>query len=118
MNRITTLLTAFAVAAATWSPGIARADAWYECQADQVLEQSNRVSVRCKSSFSINGNSVSFFAIDKTDVARASRFISMGTSAVLAAQVFLVYAPDSTATNTSGCASDCRTPSSFGLRFD
>ena len=118
-NKHISLIPILATAFIAFAPSEARADGWYECQADQVLEQSNRVRVRCKNVLSINGNNVTFFAIDKTDATKASRFVSMASASVLSGQLFIVFAPDSSATNVSGCdAGNCRTPTTFGLRND
>lgn len=107
------IVAAFVVAL----PATARADTWWSCQAIEVMEFSNRIHVRCSNTITLNGNVVRWLAIPKTDQNRASRFMSAGTAAILSGKYFRVVVPESSATNTSGClASDCRTPSAFGVR--
>lgn len=115
--RISIMAFSLAVLWASIAPSVASADTWFECNATQVTEASNRVVARCSNTLITGGSNVIFFAIDKTDAARASRFIGMANAAVLSKQPFLVYAPTFSTTNTAGCqASDCRTPTSFGVR--
>lgn len=96
-------------------PSMASA-AWFACQPDLVTESSNRISVHCTNSISLNGNTVTFVAISSTDTAKAARFLSVATSAFLSGKKLSVNIPSSSSTNVSGCAaSDCRTPTDFGL---
>jgi hypothetical protein len=98
-------------------PSVARADAWFECQAIGVYENNNRVSVLCSNTLIANGDDVVYFAISNSDAAKAARFVSMAATAVASGQIFSVYAPTLSTTNISGCqASNCRTPTSWGLK--
>jgi hypothetical protein len=94
----------------------ARAD-FHSCQAEEVIELDNRVSVRCTNSIMLNGNVVVYVAIAKTDVARTGRFISLAQAALLSGRPFFVDLPVSSTSNVTGCAAtDCRTPLFFGLK--
>jgi hypothetical protein len=109
------LLSAFIASIAL--PATAKADTWFSCQAIEVMEFSNRIHVRCSNTITVDGDVVRWLAISKTDQDRASRFFSAGTSAILSGKFFRVVIPESSSTNVSGClASDCRTPSAFGVR--
>jgi hypothetical protein len=117
MNIKRALLTLCAAAFLALAPAVARADTWFECTPIQVTEASNRVDVLCSNSLPLSADTIIYVAIAKTDVAKASRFVSMATAAVLSGQIFRALVPTSSATNTAGCdPNNCRTPSTFGLR--
>ncbi len=97
-------------------PAVARADTWFECQASEVTEATNRVSVRCSNTLPLGVDTISYVSLATTDIAKASRFVSLASAAVLSGHVFRALVPTSSATNTAGCLStNCRTPSTFGL---
>ena len=92
-------------------PNAASAD-WLTCNVREVGEFSNRVHVRCWNSIVVNGNTVTYLAIGKTDTTMVARFISLATSSLLSGKPFSVDVPVSATGNVSGCGStNCRTPS-------
>jgi hypothetical protein len=71
-KRSTITMLAF-LAIALFGAGTARADTSFSCTVTRVLD---RVDVACSNTITINGDLVQFFAIAKTDAARASRWMS------------------------------------------
>lgn len=115
MNK-TLLTVTLIIAGLTALPSIASAG-WFSCTPNEVLEVDNRIHVRCSNSVVLDGNTIRYIAIAKTDESKAARFISLGTSALLSGKIFQVYIPTASSTNVSGCAAtDCRTPTSFGVK--
>lgn len=97
-------------------PATALAD-WFNCEPTEVIEWSTRIHVRCSNAHAIGSSSIRWVAIDKTDVDKAARFISLANAALLSDRIFLVQVSASSGSNVSGClATDCRTPSAFGVK--
>ena len=104
-------------AVGAFDPLEARADGTFECLPTSVAEFSNRVHVRCSNTFAAGADVVEYIAIDKTDDAKTTRFVSMGNAALLGKKKFSVYLLTSSASNVSGCLStNCRTPTSFSVK--
>lgn len=111
------LILAAAAVFAVATPLSARADTYFYCEANEVFELSNRIHVRCSNTITLDGDTVRWIAIAKTDADKANRFSSFATAAILSGKSFRVLLPEASTTNVSGClTSDCRTPVAFGLR--
>ena len=116
LKRSTITMLAF-LAIALFGAGTARADTSFSCTVTRVLEWADRVDVACSNTITINGDLVQFFAIAKTDAARASRWMSTAVSALLAGKPFVVLFGDTPAGNIPNCPSNnCRTPYAFGVQ--
>lgn len=95
---------------------------WFSCQAEEVMEFNNRIHVRCSNPLSMSYlgvvSNVRWIAIGKDDTAQANRFTSLATTAVISGYTFIVSIRANSNYNTPGCnASDCRTPTAFGLQY-
>jgi hypothetical protein len=113
MRSISKLIVLAAVVIGTVMPASAHA-AIFDCSPVEVGEfAGSRIHVECANP---NSGGIRFIAINSTSSA-AQRFVSMATSALLAGKIFRVDIPSTSTTNVSGCgASDCRTPTFFGVR--
>ncbi len=103
-------------------PFSTHATAWFSCQADEVMEFSDRIHVRCSNPLSISyrgtNSNVRYIAITKDDTAKANRFTSVAPTSVISGRTFRVEIEEnSEAHNVAGCRpSDCRTPTAFGIQ--
>ncbi len=85
----------------------------FYCEPTEILELSHRIQVRCKNPWLFE---VSYAAIDKSDPEAARRFVAFSQGALLSKKVLVLILPFNGSTNVSGCsASNCRTPTAFGL---
>lgn len=115
-KTVSSFIAAMGLAALLVSPLEARADGYFSCTPDNVIEFAGRVHVHCTNTWAAGADTISYIAIDKTDTAKLARFVSFAQGAVLAKKTFYVYLLTSSATNVSGCqTSNCRTPTVFGL---
>jgi len=91
----------------------------FACQADEIVEFGARIHVRCANSYELaSGDDIRYIAIGKDDIAKANRFTSLGTTAVVSGYIFYVKMPEESDSNVPGCqTNDCRTPSAFGIRY-
>lgn len=111
------LLLGLGIFFASLAPQVARADVYFNCTPDSVMEFGTRVHVHCLPGIIVGADTISFFAINTTDAEEARRFITLATSALLSKKFFRVLVPTSSATNVAGClATDCRTPTVFGVK--
>jgi hypothetical protein len=81
-----------------------------------VGSASERVVVTCTTSGpnGSGGNTIAFFAIGASDAARANRYMTLASSALISGRRIRFSYPHSG--NTSGCgAADCRTPSDYTM---
>jgi len=88
------------------------------CDPVEVSALANRIHVRCATPVTPAGTSdaVRFFSVGTADPHNANRFLSLAAMALVTGQPLFIQFPDSSATNTAGCATgDCRTPISFNL---
>ena len=79
----------------------------------EVLGTNPRIAVFCRNAQSVSG--VRYIAIPSS-ASYAARFLSQAQAAMLSGKNFFADIPVSSATNVPGClASDCRTPTWFGI---
>lgn len=95
----------------------------FRCEPTEVREAGNRIHVRCAepAEIRVRGSRVDilFFAIDKSDAERATRYASMATTAMTCGLAFWVDFDPAAAvpTNVANCQPhDCRTPGAFAIR--
>jgi hypothetical protein len=120
MNNRTSYVTLVALISAFFALGLIPAQAmagWFACEPNEVMELGNRIHVRCSNTVTLDGDTVRYIAIGKSDDARSARFVSMGNAALLSGKTFIVHIPWSSDSNTAGCAtSNCRSPTAFGVK--
>ena len=102
---------------------------WFSCSPVEVLDQGNRVCVKCSNYHSAGREEetltddrlmslprIRFIAVSTEDPARAERFISLASTAMACGYRFIVKIPVSPRTNVNHCLpSNCRTPEVFGI---
>jgi hypothetical protein len=103
---------------------------WFSCSPVEVMDQGNRVCVKCSNSHLAGREEettrtddqllllprIRFIAVSTEDPARAERFISLASTAMACGYHFIVKIPVSSQTNVNHCdPSNCRTPEVFGI---
>lgn len=90
----------------------------FSCKPDEVTVWKNRVHVRCTQSVSDGADAIRYWAVPASDTERANRFVSTGSTALVAGRslYFSWTAGDKSGTGFGCLAKDCRTPNSFALR--
>jgi arabinogalactan endo-1,4-beta-galactosidase len=83
------------------------APVWVDCTPASIGTFASRVHVRCSASV---GGGIVFFAVASSDTGFANRYMSLGSSALVAGRTLRIfYDPADTSGSTFGCGtSDCR----------
>ena len=106
----------FAVVVCLALAGEVRAgDVWADCTPNSVATFPDRVHVRCTPTI---GGGVIYFAVNASETAFASRFISMATAGIVSGRTLSVsFDPIDKSGATFGCGfSDCRRAKGLVIR--